>query len=273
MYSIKKFANLSNHQSLLNKVAKVVCEDSRVAGLYVYGSPEANEYSDIDIKIFFRTEEERDSFRDEIEEITQKIGKIKMGSIYPPENVMYLVIFDPEEIKVDISFTIIYKDGNPYEYPVDIIHDPEGHLEKMINEAPKLVVDIDKTDLDRRVKTFYVGFNYLMSKMGGGSLWSVFDVIDIYRRAIIEVEDIFAQRLQKGYLEVEKNLDEERIAILKNTLISELTQENLFKAMDAIIEYWDRFLLGKIKEMGLFPEESASSMMEFYERKKTEILG
>ncbi len=94
----------------------------------------------------------------------------------------------------------------------------------------------------------------------------------MYRRGLIQDEDVFAQRSHKNYLEVEKNLDEERKEFLKKTLFSELTKENLFKAMDVIIEYWDRFLRIKFQEAGLFSEEIAKSMTEYYERKKKEIL-
>lgn len=241
MYTIEKFKNLPEHQALLNKVAKVITEDPRVIGLYVYGSQEADEYSDIDLSIFFKSDEERESFRNDIEEISQKIGKVKAGTTYFPDTEMYIVIFDPEEIKIDINFMLIYKDDNPYENPVDIIYDPEGHLEQMIKDAPKLVIDIDKADLDRRVKTFYVGLNYTIKKIWRGDFWRALDVIDIYRRGLLQFEDIFAQRLQKDYLEVEKNLNEERIVVLNKTLISELTQKSLFDGMNAIFEYFNRF--------------------------------
>ena len=272
MYKVAKFSNLPQHQALLGKVAKILCEDTRVLGLYVYGSPMADEYSDIDIKIFFSSDEQRDSFRNDIETIIQRIGKVKVGTIYDRSEYMYLAVFDPEEIKVDISLTIIYKDGNPFEYPADILYDPEGHLEKMISEAPKFKVDFDDVNLERRTKMFYVGLNYVITKIERGELWKVFHVLDVYRKAMIQDEDILAHRLQLDYLDVEKNLDEERIAVLNKTLIAELTVENAFLAMDAIFEYWDRFLVEKIRNLGLFPEEYAKNMTEYYERKKREIL-
>lgn len=272
MYTIEKFKNLPEHQALLNKVAKVITEDPRVIGLYVYGSQEADEYSDIDLSIFFKSDEERESFRNDIEEIAQKIGEVKAGTMDFLDNEIYIVIFDPEEVKVDIKFMLIYKDDNPYEYPVDILYDPEGHLEKMVREATELVIEIDKEDQDRRAKHFYVGFNYTIKKIWRGDFWRALDVIDVYRRALVQDEDIFARRLKKDYLEVEKNLNEERIAMLNKTLIPELTRENLFKAMDAILEYWDRFLKEKFQDLGIFPEEYAKNMMEYYERKKRETL-
>ncbi|MHA2309358.1 MAG: hypothetical protein ACXABJ_08785 [Candidatus Heimdallarchaeaceae archaeon] len=272
MYKIDKFSKLPKHQSLLDRAAKVITSDPRVIGLYVYGSQESDEYSDIDLTIFFKSEEERGSFKEDIEEITQRIGKVKAGTFYDLNLKLYLVIFGPEEIKVDIDFKLIYKDDNPYEYPVDIIYDPEGHLGKMIGEAPEFVVDINKVDLERRTKLFYIGLYYFINKIGRGELWRAFDILDIIRRGLLQDEDILARRLKKDYNMVEKKLNKERLSVLSKTLFSELTKEDLFKAMDAIFEYWDRFLKNKFKELELFPGEYAINMMEYYERKKKEIL-
>lgn len=239
MFQIEKFKKLPQHQSLLDRVATVIVEDSRVLGLYVYGSHDSDEFSDIDLSIFFKSDKERESFINDIEETTRKISKVRAETWYSDEIDLYLVIFDPEEIKVDLKFRLVYKDDNPYEYPADILYDPEGHLEKMVKEAPKLIIDIDEADLDRRIKTFFVGLNYLINKICRGELWRAADVIDIYRRSIVQVEDIFARRLQKDYVKVEQKLDKERLALFHKTLFSELTQENLFKAMDAIFEYYD----------------------------------
>lgn len=49
MFQIEKFKNLPQHQSLLDRVARVIIEDSRVIGLYIYGSQTADEYSDVDL--------------------------------------------------------------------------------------------------------------------------------------------------------------------------------------------------------------------------------
>lgn len=272
MFQIEKFSKLPKHQSLLDRAAKVITSDSRVIGLYVYGSPNADEYSDVDLSIFFKTDEERKSFRNDIEKITKKIGKVKVETVGVNDERIYIVIFDPEELNIDMKFMLIYEDDNPYEFPVDIIYDPEGHLEKMVKDAPKLVIDIDRHYLDHGAKQFYYGFLYFVLKVGRGQFWRALDVIDLYRRGLIKDEDVLARRLHKDYLDVEKNLDEERIAVLNKTLISELTKENLFQAMDAMIEYWDRFLKDKFQELGLLPEEYASSMTEYYERKKKEIL-
>ncbi len=270
MYTIEKFANLPKHQSLLDRAVKVYTEDPRVIGLYVHGSQDADEYSDIDISLFFRNWEDILSYVKEVAEITQRIGDIKAETWYGD---MYLAIFDPEEIQIDIDFVVIYKDGNPYEYPVDILYDPEGHLEKMVKSAPKLTVEIDKKDLENRIKETYLGLNFTCKKIYRGSFWAVFHVLDLYRRGMVYFEDTFAQRKLRDYRYVEKNLDEERLAVLNKTLITELTRENLFKAMDAFFEYIDRFLKAKFQELGIFPEEYAKNMLEYYERKKKEILG
>ena len=272
MYKIDKFSQLPKHQSLLDRAARVITSDPRVIGLYVYGSPIADEYSDVDLSIFFKTDEERQDFRNDIEEITKKIGKVKVETVGVNDERIYIVIFDPEELNIDMKFILIYEDDNPYEYPVDIIYDPEGHLEKMVKAAPEFVIDIDKQYLDHGAKQFYYGFLYFVNKLGRGQLWRALDVIDMYRRGMIQDEDIFAQRKHKDYLEVEKNLDEERKAVFNKTLFSELSKENLFKAMDAMIEYWDRFLKDKFQDLSVFSEDVAENMTEYYERKKKEIL-
>lgn len=51
-----------------------------------------------------------------------------------------------------------------------------------------------------------------------------------------------------------------------------MTRENLFKGMDAILEYLDRFLKEKFQNLGIFPEDEATRMREYYERKKKEVL-
>ena len=98
------------------------------------------------------------------------------------------------------------------------------------------------------------------------------DAIDFYRKYLVKFEDSFAFRKQENYRRLEKKLDNERLAVLNKTLISELTQENLFIGMDAIFEYFDRFLKHKFQQLDIFPEEYYKTMKEYYERMKRETL-
>ncbi len=271
MFQVEKFRNLPKHQSLIERAAKVLTEDSRVKAIYIGGSQSADDFSDIDISIYSETEEDRDSLREDRLKIAQKVGKLKAESmsLFP---TVYVTFYDEEEVKVDYCFNTLPPNLRPDKINVTILYDPEGHLEKMVEDCRKLQWELDIDDLAHKIKHFQMGISYTVSKFLRGELWDGLDCIDFYRKYLIEFEDAFAQRKNENYRRVEQKLDSERLKVFNKTLFSELTSENLFKAMDAILEYMDRFLKEKYQKLGIFPEEDATRMREYYERKKKEYL-
>ncbi len=270
MFYIKKFDKLPKHQSLIERSVKVITEDTRVVGLYIGGSPTADEYSDIDLNIYFKTQEDLDSFRNDRVEIAQKVGKIKAESMsgFP----FVYVVFYEEEIKIDFAYNLVPAESRPDKIYCDIIYDPEGYLETMMEESKKLKWEVDIADLTHRAKHYQMGISYTVSKICRGEFWDALDCIDYYRKYLVKFEDSFAHRKQENYRRLEKKLDKERLTILNKTLVSELNQAELFKCMDAIFEYFDRFLKSQFQELGIFPDEFAENMREYYERMKKETL-
>ncbi|MCE7741298.1 MAG: hypothetical protein GOP50_02465 [Candidatus Heimdallarchaeota archaeon] len=271
MYSIEKFKNLPKHQDLIDRATEVVIADSRVVGLYIGGSQTADEYSDIDLSIYFNTEEDLNSFRNDRLEAAKKIGKFKAESMsgFP---FVYVVFYEEEEVKVDFAYNLVPAEPRPDKIYFDILYDPEGHLERMMEESRKMKWEVDIADLTHRAKHYQMGISYTVGKICRGEFWDALDCIDYYRKYLVKFEDSFAQRKQENYRRLEKKLDKERLAILNKTLLSELTQKSLFDGMDAIFEYFDRYLKDKFQALGIFPEEYAKNMREYYEKMKKETL-
>lgn len=271
MYQIEKFKNLPKHQSLIERAAKVLTEDSRVRGIYVGGSQSADEFSDVDLSIICKNEEDRESLKKDRLKIAQEVGKLKAESmsVFP---YVYVTFYEEEEVKVDYSFSIVPPELRPDKVNVTIIYDPDGYLEKMVENCKKLKWELELDDLAHKIKHFHLGISYTVSKFLRGELWDGLDCVDFYRKYLVEFEDAFAQRKKENYRRIEQKLDSERLKVFDKTLFSELTRENLFKGMDAILEYLDRFLKEKFQNLRIFPEEEATRMREFYERKKKEFL-
>ena len=271
MFKVEKFSNLPKHQSLTDRAARVLIEDPRVKGIYIGGSQEADEFSDVDLSIYCETEEDRDSLREERLKIAQEVGKLKAESmsLFP---TVYVTFYEEEEIKVDYSFNTLPPNLRPDKVNVTILYDPDGHLKRMVEDCKKLHLEIDIEDLAHKIKHFHMVISYTVSKFLRGELWDGLDCIDFYRKYLIEFEDAFAQRKNENYRRAELKLDEERIKMFDKTLFSELTRANLFKAMDAILEYMEKFLKEKYQALGIFPEEDATRMLEYYTRKKKECL-
>ncbi|MHA1200016.1 MAG: hypothetical protein ACTSQF_11865 [Candidatus Heimdallarchaeaceae archaeon] len=271
MYQVEKFKNLPKHQSLINRAAEVIIADTRVVGLYVGGSQTADEYSDVDLSIYFKSQEDLDSFRNDRLEIAKKVGKIKAESMsgFP---FVYVVFYEEEEVKVDFAYNLIPAEPRPDKIYFDILYDPEGHLEKMVEESHKMKWDVDIADLTHRARHYQMGISYTVSKICRGEFWDALDCIDFYRKYLVKFEDSFAQRKQENYRRLEKKLDKKRLVILNKTLVSELNQKRLFQGMDAIFEYFDRFLKDKFQDLGIFPEEFAENMREYYEKMKKKTL-
>ena len=270
MFFVEKFKDLPKHQTLIDRAVGVVTADPRVVGLYVGGSPSADEYSDIDLSIYFANQADLDSFRNDRLEIAKRIGKIKAESM---STIPFIyVVFYEEEVKLDFDYYVVPAELRPDKVYCTILYDPQGHLEQMKEESKNMKWDIDIADLAHRIKHYQVAISYTVGKICRGEFWDALDAIDFYRKYLVKFEDSFAFRKQENYRRLEKKLDNERLAVLNKTLISELTQENLFIGMDAIFEYFDRFLKHKFQQLDIFPEEYYKTMKEYYERMKRETL-
>lgn len=271
MFQVEKFISLPKHQSLLERAAKVLIEDPRVRGIYVGGSQSADEFSDVDLSILCENEEDRESLKKDRLKIAQEVGKLKAESmsVFP---YVYVTFYEEEEVKVDYSFTVVPPELRPDKVNVTIIYDPDGHLEKMVESCKKLKWELELDYLAHKIKHFHIGISYTVLKFLRGEFWDGVDCIDFYRKYLVEFEDAFAQRKKENYRRIEQKLDGERLKVLDKTLFSEMTRENLFKGMDAILEYLDRFLKEKFQNLGIFPEDEATRMREYYERKKKEVL-
>lgn len=269
MYHIEKFSNLPKHQDFVNKAAKVLIEDKRCRGIYVSGSLSADEYSDVDLVILCETEEDRISMKEDRHSIAQKIGKLKAEAMAFPYTY---VTFYEEEVKVDFSFHLIPPETRPDKAYINIIYDPDGYLAKMVEESAKLDWEIDLDYLRNKIKHFYIGLSYTVSKIGRGEFWDALDCVDFYRKYLIQFEDIFSRRKRENYRRIEKKLDANRLEAFNKIMVKELTQKNLFQAMDNMLSYFKNFLVERFLEMRIYHEEYAKNMMEFYERKKREIL-
>ena len=271
MYPIKKFSNLPKHQDLVNKAVEVLKKDKRCRGIYVSGSQTADEYSDVDFTIIC-VEKDQKSLLDDRYKIAEMVGKIKCAAVPPVSDEMLVVFYEDEEVKFDFSFSKIPIDVRPDRVNIDILYDPEGHLKDIVDESKKLDWDIDLKFLKNRIKHHFLGISYTVSKFGRGELWDGHDCIEWYRRNILMFEDILAKRKREGYRRMEQKLDAKRQQIFEQTLVKEISRKELFRAMDVIILYFEHFLKKPLQELGFFDEISEKNMIEYYERKKDEIL-
>ena len=83
---------------------------------------------------------------------------------------------------------------------------------------------------------------------------------------------MLAQRKPENYRRLEQKLDEKRIKLLEQAIPKDLSREELFRTMDVILEYFDTYLKERIRILDLYPDEDAKRMLEYYQRKKKEIL-
>jgi hypothetical protein len=83
---------------------------------------------------------------------------------------------------------------------------------------------------------------------------------------------MLAKRKREGYRRLEQKLSAEKLALLEQTIPRELTRSEVFRSLDTIFKYFDTYVKERLVEMGIFPARYATRMMEFYHRKKREIL-
>jgi len=271
MYQVEKFSNLPNHQSLIDRATKVLIEDPRVIGLCIGGSQKADEYSDVDLFVYCKTEEDRESLKKDRLKIAEKVGEIKAESIsiFP---YVYVVFYEEEEIKVDYSWHLLPEANRPDKAHLDILYDPEGHLKKLKEESTKLVWKIDEDELKHKTKHYHIGISYTVFKIARGELWDAQDAVDFYRKYLVEFEDILAQRKRENYRKLEEKLGEEKLKKFNETLVREISRKEIFRAMDAVFNYFNEYLKDSIEKLNAFPYEQAEKMYEYYDRIKKLVL-
>ncbi|MHA2357535.1 MAG: hypothetical protein ACXABK_02045 [Candidatus Heimdallarchaeaceae archaeon] len=269
MVEVEKFSNLPKHMSLIKRATELLSKDKRVKGLFIAGSDKADEFSDIDYCIV-ATEEDIKSLKNERVEIANKIGNYKAESMSLFPNVY--VVFYEEEVKFDFIYSSIPLTPRPRKALYTNLYDPEGYVKEMIEESSKLDYEINLDEFTHFVNHFFIGISYTVSKFLRGELWDAEDCIDWYRKKLIQFEDILAKRKREGYRRTEEKLDEKRLKKLSEMLVKELTREELFRTMDAVLEYFDLFLRDRIEQLNIFPYEDAKNMLEYYNRKKNEVL-
>jgi hypothetical protein len=266
----KRYANQPKHRKLISRAAKILTGDQRVKGLYLSGSVKTDEHSDIDLTIL-STEQDRESLEKERLRIATQIGEIKAEAMSQFPHT-YVVVYDPEEIKFDFNFHVLLEHARPDKANIDVIYDPTGHLNKTVEESAKMEWTVDIDDLNDRIKHFYVVISYTISKIARGELWESRDCVEYYRQLLLLFEDILAKRKREGYRRLEQKLSAEKLSFLEQTIPKGLTPKEIFSSLDKVFEYFDTFLKEKFVDVGIFPTEYAAEMMEYYHRKKREVL-
>jgi predicted nucleotidyltransferase len=270
MYFVERFRDLTYHQSLTNRACEILSKDSRVKAIYLSGSLDADEYSDVDLTILC-DEEDLQNLLDERYKIAEEVGEILCAAI-PPVSDRMLVVFYKEEVKVDFSYGKLPLQTRPDRAYIDALFDPEGHLGEVIENSKNLEWETDIEFLRNRIKHHFLGLSYTVSKFGRGEFWDGEDCINWYRKNIIMFEDILAKRRREGTRRIEKKFDDEKLKLFELTLVKETSRKELFRAMDVINLYFETFLKSKFQELEVFPEKEAKEMLEYYERKKREYL-
>ncbi len=271
MYTVERFRNLPNHQSLTTRACEFLSKDSRVKAIYLSGSMSADEYSDVDLTILC-DEDTLQSLLEDRYKIAEQVGEYLCAAIPPVSDRMLVVFYKEEEIKVDFSYGKLPLQARPDRAFIDALYDPASHLKEVIEKSKNLEWEIDMDFLKNRVAHHFLGFSYTVAKFGRGELWDGEDCIDWYRKNLLMFEDILAQRKREGYRRIEIKLDSSRLELFEQTLVKETTRKELFRAMDVINLYFDTFLKNKFQELGVFPKEEAEKMADYYERKKREYL-
>jgi hypothetical protein len=272
MFQAKKFQHLPEHQSLLDRACRILSKDSRVQALYLSGSSLADEHSDIDLAIICK-EEDLKSLLDDRYKIAEQLGKLKSAAIPPVSDRMLVAFYDKEEVKFDFSYSTLPLNTRPDRAFIEILFDPSGILKEMVEESEKLEWEIDLDFLRNRIVHHFMGFSYTISKFGRGELWDGQDCIDWYRKNLVMFEDILAKRKRENFRRLEDKLDKERLLLFEQTLVKATTREELFRAMDVVNLYFETFLRQRLIDLDVFNKETEKKMMEYYTRKKEEILG
>ena len=243
--------------------------DGRVLGLYVSGSPDTDEYSDVDLMIMSTSEDRVSLERDRVK-IASRVGEIKAEAMALKPHT-YVVNY-AEDVKMDYCFHIAPEKPRPDKAHIDIMYDPTGQLAELAEKSMNLTWEINHEELRNRVQHYYVTFSYTVAKLERGELWDSKDCVDFYRSTIIELEAILAKRKREGYRRLEQKLSQEKLAHLETTIPRDLSRHELVRCLDNCMSYFDKYLKGRLIELGVHPDKYAENMNQYYRESRNRIL-
>lgn len=224
MLNIKRFVGQSRHRQLISKAVEILIKDQRVKGMYLSGSAETDEHSDIDLMIL-STKEDRESLEKDRLKIASQVGEIKAEAMALVPHT-YVVFYHPEEIKFDYNFHALPEEVRPDKAKIDIIYDPTGQLHKLVEESAKKEWTIDLDNLNNKIRHFYVAISYTIAKIARGELWESRDCVEYYRQILITFEDILAERKRENYRRLEQKLSDEKLTLLEQTIPRNLERKS-----------------------------------------------
>lgn len=263
-----RFLDQPNHRELVDRAVGVLSEDPRVRGLYLSGSPTTDEYSDIDLMIL-STREDAQSLENERLEIARKIGEVRAEAMGRPHT--YAVIYEPLGIKVDYCFHLVAENPRPDKAGIEILYDPDKILGRLVEESANLSWGIDRDALKELVKHFFVSLAYFVAKVERGELWEARDTVEWYRGRLVLIEDILAERKPEGYRRLEFKLAPEKKDVLEDTVTLSCTRDEVYRNMDAVIDYFQRFIQPDVEGLGVYPKVYVERMINQYKSMKNSV--
>ena len=266
---MKRFSGLPVHKALLGRAVEVLKGDGRVLGLYVSGSPDTDEFSDVDLMILSTAEDRVSLERDRVE-IASRVGEIRAEAMAMVPHT-YVVNY-AGGVKMDYCFHVAPERPRPDKALIDIMYDPTGQLAVLVEESRKLAWDIDTEELQAQVKHYYVTFSYTAAKLERGELWDARDCVEWYRARMIHFEDVLAQRKRENYRRLERKLSPERLSHLESTIPRDLSRRELVRCTDECMGYFERYLKGRLQELGAHPDKYAENMNKHYRERRERVL-
>lgn len=267
--NIRRFEGMPVHRNLLEKAVDVLRNDERVKGLYLSGTLSTDEFSDIDLMVL-SSQEDRIGLEKNSLEIAKQVGDIMSESMSTVPHT-YVVVYEPG-IKMDYSFHMFPEKPRSDKVFIDVLYDPTGHLEELVEKSKQSSFSINHDELQNLVQHYYVVFMYTLTKLGRGEFWESRDCVEYYRGLLVRFEHILEMRKQEGYRRLEQKLSQDRLFLLKETIPLDTSRVEAIRTMDKVIEYFDRYLKPRFVELGVFPVDYSENMMVFYENEKKKIL-
>ena len=267
--NLTRFREQPVHRYLLSKAVELLREDPRVEGLYVSGSPHTDDYSDIDLMIL-SSEENRRSLEAEKREIASQVGELMAEAMAMVPHT-YVVVYRPG-VKMDYCFHLCPENPRPDKALIDIVYDPKDHLAELVAKSREMTWEIDVDELRNRVQHYYVTFSYTVAKLERGELWEARDCAEYHRQILITFEDILARRKGEGYRRLEQKLSQEKLALLRRTIPTDVTRRELARCIDLCREYFDTKLKHRLSELGAHPDAYAENMTALYEEGRSRVL-
>ena len=80
------------------------------------------------------------------------------------------------------------------------------------------------------------------------------------------------KRKQVGFGRLEQKLSSEKLRLLEKTIPSDASRVESYHSMDAVLEYFDKYLKSKLIMLGVYPETQAEKILNYYEQQKRKNL-